>query len=382
MSARYSGSNFDARVLRASICVDGSQGCPPCDPTIHANDECCWGTAHAKRLPLRLRSSRLRSGNVHPKRHPATPFRHLPVRRVMRDLRSYALENCRGYSCSYLPIIRMVNEPGTAAPWGPRPPPGGGGGAGPRSWLIVKMWFVWLSNVIVQAPFIVARFCSTSKLAGLFSLTTVNVPLPCVPSPLPNCREKHGRAVLRRATDSAIGGIRTSAARNATPASEITLESMRRIYGSRIEAEARRYAEAGRHHDRRWEGAGAVLHCAYSCGTRSDHPLGLRLEIAVRHCSGKLERCSTEDGAAVSGARGGPGDRLPWLARDPVAQPTGEYDLAAQFCRCASRAAATVWPGGVPGVPGGELRCPRTGSTLGVHGPEGGRAVSQRLASG
>src|ERR1017187_4072798 len=57
MSARYSGSNFDARVLRASICVDGSQGCPPCDPTIHANDECCWGTAHAKRLPLRLRSS-------------------------------------------------------------------------------------------------------------------------------------------------------------------------------------------------------------------------------------------------------------------------------------------------------------------------------------
>src|ERR1035441_4928956 len=57
MSARYSGSNFDARVLRASICVDGSQGWPPCDPTIHANDECCWGTAHAKRLPLRLRSS-------------------------------------------------------------------------------------------------------------------------------------------------------------------------------------------------------------------------------------------------------------------------------------------------------------------------------------
>ena len=96
-----------------------------------------------------------RSGNVHPKRHPATPFRHSPVRRVMRDLRSDALENCRGYSCSYLPIIRMVNEPGTAAPWGPRPPPGGGGGAGPRSWLIVKMWFVWLSNVIVRAPFIV-----------------------------------------------------------------------------------------------------------------------------------------------------------------------------------------------------------------------------------
>ena len=80
----------------------------------------------------------------------------------------------------YLPIIRIVNEPGTAAPWGPRPPPGGGGGAGPRSWLIVRMWFVLLSNVIVRAPFIVSRFCSTSKLVGLFSLTTVNVPLPCV----------------------------------------------------------------------------------------------------------------------------------------------------------------------------------------------------------
>jgi hypothetical protein len=35
----------------------------------------------------------------------------------MRDLRSDALAfgavcgNCRGYSCSYLPIIRIVNEP-------------------------------------------------------------------------------------------------------------------------------------------------------------------------------------------------------------------------------------------------------------------------------
>ncbi len=101
--------------------------------------------------------------DVHPKRHPATLLRHLPLRRVMRDLRSSALAfgagavcgNCRGCSCAYLPIIRMVNEPGTAAPWGPRPPPGGGGGAGPRSWLIVRMWFVLLSNAIVRAPFIV-----------------------------------------------------------------------------------------------------------------------------------------------------------------------------------------------------------------------------------
>ena len=32
----------------------------------------------------------------------------------------------------------------------------------------------------VRAPFIVCRFCSTSKLVGLFSLTIVIVPLPCV----------------------------------------------------------------------------------------------------------------------------------------------------------------------------------------------------------
>ena len=42
------------------------------------------------------------------------------------------------------------------------------------------MWFVLLSNVIVRAPFIVCRFCSTSNVVGFFSLTTVSVPLPCV----------------------------------------------------------------------------------------------------------------------------------------------------------------------------------------------------------
>jgi len=35
------------------------------------------------------------------------------------------------------------------------------------------MWFVLLSNVTVRAKFMVSRFCSTSKLVGLFSLTTV-----------------------------------------------------------------------------------------------------------------------------------------------------------------------------------------------------------------
>ena len=46
--------------------------------------------------------------------------------------------------------------------------------------LIVRMWFVLLSNVMVRAPFIVSRFCSTSNVVGLFSLTIVSVPLPCV----------------------------------------------------------------------------------------------------------------------------------------------------------------------------------------------------------
>src|SRR5258706_6104551 len=80
----------------------------------------------------------------------------------------------------YLPTTRIVNDPGTATPGVARPPPGGGGPAGPRSMLIVRMWLVLLSNVIVRAPFIVCRFCSTSKLVGLFSLTTVSVPLPWV----------------------------------------------------------------------------------------------------------------------------------------------------------------------------------------------------------
>ena len=40
---------------------------------------------------------------------------------------------------TYLPIIRMVNVPGIAAPLPARPPPAGGGGAGPRSSAIVKM---------------------------------------------------------------------------------------------------------------------------------------------------------------------------------------------------------------------------------------------------
>src|ERR1039457_571640 len=101
--------------------------------------------------------------------------RRAPDRYCLRLL-PLLLEN----GCSYLPIIRMVNEPNTGVPWPPRPPPGGGGGAGPRSCDIAKRWPVLLSNVTVRAPFMVGRFCSTSKLAGLFSLTMVIVPLPWV----------------------------------------------------------------------------------------------------------------------------------------------------------------------------------------------------------
>src|SRR5437870_5918303 len=90
---------------------------------------------------------------------------------------------------TYLPIMMIVKEPGIAAPRpAPRPPAGGGdpagggGGGGPSSDAIAKRCPVLLSNAIVRAPFDghVFRSCSTSKLVGLFSLTMVIVPLPCV----------------------------------------------------------------------------------------------------------------------------------------------------------------------------------------------------------
>src|SRR3954471_18011691 len=84
--------------------------------------------------------------------------------------------------------MMIVKEPGIAAPRPPRPPaggavsPGGGDGGGPISDAIAKRCPVLLSNAIVRAPFDghVFRSCSTSKLVGLFSLTIVIVPLPCV----------------------------------------------------------------------------------------------------------------------------------------------------------------------------------------------------------
>src|SRR4029077_20018051 len=89
-----------------------------------------------------------------------------------------------------VPTMMIVKEPGIAPPpRPPRPPPaggvvpaGGGGGGGAASEAIANRWPVLLSKAIVRAPFDgqVFRFCSTSKLVGLFSLTMVIVPLPCV----------------------------------------------------------------------------------------------------------------------------------------------------------------------------------------------------------
>src|SRR6476469_150110 len=85
--------------------------------------------------------------------------------------------------------MMIVKEPGIGGTRpAPRPPAGGGvpagggGGGGPTSEAIAKRWPVLLSNAIVRAPLDghVFRSCSTSKLVGLFSLTIVIVPLPCV----------------------------------------------------------------------------------------------------------------------------------------------------------------------------------------------------------
>ena len=64
----------------------------------------------------------------------------------------------------------------------PGVPAGGDGSGGAASDAIAKRWPVLLSNAIVRAPFEghVFKFCSTSNLVGLFSLTIVIVPLPCV----------------------------------------------------------------------------------------------------------------------------------------------------------------------------------------------------------
>ena len=87
-----------------------------------------------------------------------------------------------------VPTIMIVKEPGIADPRPPRPPgaggvpAGGGGGGGPASDAMAKRCPVLPSNAIVRAPLPahVFRFCSTSKLVALFSLTIVIVPFPWV----------------------------------------------------------------------------------------------------------------------------------------------------------------------------------------------------------
>src|SRR5215471_20724185 len=86
-----------------------------------------------------------------------------------------------------MPTMMIVKEPGIAAPRPPPRPTAGGavsgcGGGGPVSDAIANRWPVLLSNAMVRAPFEgqVFKFCSTSKLVALFSLTIVIVPFPCV----------------------------------------------------------------------------------------------------------------------------------------------------------------------------------------------------------
>src|ERR1035438_1829529 len=88
-------------------------------------------------------------------------------------------------SSAYFPTTRMENESGSMGARPPRPPPffwaslgasAGGAGGGPYSAAISRMWSVLLSSVRVLARGMVCRFCSTTKLVGLFSLMTSSVP--------------------------------------------------------------------------------------------------------------------------------------------------------------------------------------------------------------
>src|SRR3982074_2973194 len=102
-------------------------------------------------------------------------------RRRTGDRRASGPARRRGGEDAYLmPTMMIVKEPGIAAPRPPPRPPaggvvpaGGGGGGGPVPDAIANRWPVLLSNAIVRAPFEgqVFRFCSTSKLVALFSLT-------------------------------------------------------------------------------------------------------------------------------------------------------------------------------------------------------------------
>jgi hypothetical protein len=78
----------------------------------------------------------------------------------------------------YLPIIRILNDPGTIGPRRGRP--GGPGGAlgdgGSNCAVMVKMRLVRVSSARVLATFIVDSVCSTANRVGLRSLMKVMVP--------------------------------------------------------------------------------------------------------------------------------------------------------------------------------------------------------------
>src|SRR3954447_3048107 len=146
--------------------------------------------------------------------------------------------------------MMIVKEPGIAAPRPPRPPaggavsPGGGDGGGPISDAIAKRCPVLLSNAIVRAPFDghVFRSCSTSKLVGLFSLTIVIVPLPCVlnasivaglnaaPSELPASgnRSRTFPSFVLRMTN-VCGGLALASVDGGVPGGPTTLHAANRI---------------------------------------------------------------------------------------------------------------------------------------------------------
>src|SRR6185436_2558555 len=146
--------------------------------------------------------------------------------------------------------MMIVKEPGIAGARPARPPAGdgvpagGGGGAGPSSEAIAKRWPVLLSNAIVRAPFDgqVFRSCSTSKLVGLFSLTIVIVPLPCVLNASMDCglnaapSELPANGSLARIVPSfalrmtnVCGGLAPGSVAGGVPGGPMTLHAANRI---------------------------------------------------------------------------------------------------------------------------------------------------------
>src|SRR5436309_16125151 len=147
-----------------------------------------------------------------------------------------------------MPTMMIVRDPGILPP--PRPPAGGvaaaggAGGGGAGSDAIANRWPVLLSNAIVRAPFEgqVFRFSSTSKVVGLFSLTIVIVPLPCVlnasivlglnaaPSELPasGSRSRIFPSFALRMTN-VCGGLALGSVDGGVPGGPTTLHAANRI---------------------------------------------------------------------------------------------------------------------------------------------------------